>query len=67
MRGAVISILGENIVDLYLSLTMCKDMWDALEAKFGVSDACNELYVMDQFFDYKMTDERGIVDQAHEI
>jgi hypothetical protein len=67
MRGAVISVLSENIVDLYLSLTTGKDMWDALEAKFGVSDAGSELYVMEQFFDYMMTDERGIVEQAHEI
>ena len=40
---------------------------DALETKFGVSDAGSELYVMEQFFDYKMTGERSIVEQAHEI
>jgi hypothetical protein len=67
MRGAIISVLGENIVDSYLSLTTGKDMWDALEAKFGVSDVGSELYVMEQFFDYKMTDEHNIVEQAHEI
>jgi hypothetical protein len=67
MRGVVISVLGENIVDSYLSLTTGKDMWDALEAKFGVLDAGSELYVMEQFFDYKMTDERDIIEQAHEI
>ena len=44
-----------------------KDMWDALEAKFGASDAGSELYVMEQFYDYKMTDERSVVQQAHEI
>ena len=42
-------------------------MWDALKAKIGVSDAGSELYVMEQFFDYKMTSERSIVEQAHEI
>jgi hypothetical protein len=67
MRGAIISVLGENIVDSYMSITTGKDMWDALEAKFGVSDAGSELYVMEQFFDYKMTHECGIVEQAHEI
>jgi hypothetical protein len=36
MRCAIISVLGENIVDLYLSITTGKDMCDALEAKFGV-------------------------------
>ena len=44
-----------------------KYMWDALEAKFGASDAGSELYVMEQFYDYKMIDERSVVQQAHEI
>ena len=38
-----------------------KDMRDALEAKFGASDAGSELYVMEQFYDYKMTDECSVV------
>ena len=42
-------------------------MWDALEAKFGATDAGSELYVMEQFYDYKMTDERSVVQQAQEI
>ena len=66
-RGAVLSVLGENIVDSYMSIATGKDMWDALETKFGVSDAGSELYVMEQFYDYKMTDERSVVEQAHEI
>uniref|UniRef100_A0ACD5WRZ8 Uncharacterized protein n=1 Tax=Avena sativa TaxID=4498 RepID=A0ACD5WRZ8_AVESA len=43
------------------------DAWDALDAKFGVSNAGTEMYIMEQFYDYKMTDDRPIVDQAHEI
>ena len=42
-------------------------MWDALEAKYGVSDAGNELYVMKQFHDYRMIDDCSVVEQAHEI
>ncbi len=67
LRGAILSVLGENIIDPYLSITTGKGMWDALEAKFGVSDAGSELYVMEQFYDYKMSDERSVVQQAHEI
>ncbi|XP_010233269.1 uncharacterized protein LOC100838984 [Brachypodium distachyon] len=66
-KAALISILGDNIVDSYLSFNNCKDMWDALERKFGVSDAGSELYVMKQFYDYKMVEDRPIVEQAHEI
>ena len=42
-------------------------MWDALEAKYGASDAGSELYVMEQFHDYRMVDDRSVVEQAHDI
>ena len=44
-----------------------KDMWDALEAKFGVADAGTKRYKMEQLYDYKMVDDRSVVEQAHEI
>ena len=50
-KAALLSVLGENIVDAYASIDNGKDMWDALEAKFGVSDAGTELYIMEQFYD----------------
>nr|CAE01619.3 OSJNBa0042L16.8 [Oryza sativa Japonica Group] len=65
-RGALISVLADNIVDVYMHMPSGKDMWDALEAKFGVSDAGSALYVMEQFYDYKMVDDRSVV-EAHEI
>ncbi|WVZ57979.1 hypothetical protein U9M48_008301 [Paspalum notatum var. saurae] len=40
-RGAVISALAETIVDSYMMLATGKEMWDMLEAKFGVSDPAN--------------------------
>jgi hypothetical protein len=43
-----------------------KELWDALDAQFGVSDAGSELYIM-QPYDYKMVDNRLVVEQAHEI
>ncbi|KAK1679522.1 hypothetical protein QYE76_040370 [Lolium multiflorum] len=66
-KTALFSILGDNIVDPYMAFDHGKDAWDALEAKFGVSDAGTELYVMEQYYDYRMTDERSVVEQAHEI
>ena len=66
-RGALVNILADNIVDVYMHLPTGIEMWNALEAKFGVSDAGSELYVMEQFYDYKMVDDRSVVEQAHEI
>ena len=66
-KGALISILAESMVQVYMDMDTGKDMWDALEAKFGVADASTELYIMEKFYDYKMVDDRSVVEQAHEI
>ena len=54
-------------MDSYIRLPTGKDLWDALEAQYGVSDAGSELYVMEQFLDYRMVEDRSVVEQAHEI
>ena len=50
-KAFVLSILDDSILDSYISFDNGKDMWVALEAKFGASDAGSELYVMEQFYD----------------
>ena len=45
-RCCLISVLIENLVDTYIWLTTDKDMWDIVEAQYGVSDAGSELYIM---------------------
>jgi hypothetical protein len=42
-------------------------LWDALNEKFGVSDAGSELFLMEQLYEYKMVENRSVVEQAHEI
>jgi len=53
--------------DSYLRSTSVKELWDTLNAKFGVSDVGSELYLMEQLFDYKMVYNRSVGKQAHEI
>ena len=65
--GAVLTVIGDKLVDTYLHMRVAKNLWDALEAKFGATDAGSELYAMEQFHDYKMVDNRFVLDQAHEI
>jgi hypothetical protein len=66
-RGAVIGALANKYVDFYLTCASTKELWDALDEKFGVSDAGSELYIMEQLFDYKMVENHLVVEQAHEI
>jgi hypothetical protein len=46
-RGAVISALHPKYEENYISFPSGKDLWDALEAKFGVSDVGSKLYLME--------------------
>jgi len=66
-KGAMISVLGDSMVDTYVMMSTGKEMWNTLEAKYGASDAGSELYVMEQFHDYRMVEDRSIVEQAHDI
>ena len=65
--GAVLTMIGDKLVDAYLHMLVAKNLWDALKAKFGATDAGSELYAMEQFHDYRMVDNRPVLDQAHEI
>jgi hypothetical protein len=66
-RDAVISAFHSKYEDSYIPYTTGKDLWDALDAKFGVSDAGSELYIIEQLFYYKLVDNRSMVEQTHEI
>jgi hypothetical protein len=48
-RGAIISVLIDNLVDPYPQRKTGKDIWEALEAQYGAADAGGELYVMEHF------------------
>jgi hypothetical protein len=66
-RGAVISTLDTKFQKRYIILPTGKELWDALVGKFGVTDAGSELYLMEQLYDYKMVENRSVVEQAHEF
>ena len=55
-RDAVISALHSKYEKNYISCTSDKELWDTLEAKFGVCDAGSELYLMEHLYDYKMVE-----------
>jgi hypothetical protein len=65
--GAVIGAPADHMQDVYLHNKISKDLWDALNNDYGGSDASIELYIIEQYHNYKMFDEKGVVEQAHEI
>ena len=53
--GCVLSILADRLCDMYMHITDGKELWEALNAKFGATDAGSELYIMESFHDFRMT------------
>jgi hypothetical protein len=60
--GAVIGTVVDRLQDVYLHHTDAKKLWDVLEADYGGTDAGAELYIMEQYHDYKMTDGKSVVE-----
>ena len=46
-RGDLLSVLAESMLQVYMDMPTGKDVWDALETKFGIADAGTELYKME--------------------
>jgi hypothetical protein len=65
--GCILSILVDRLCDVFMHLKDGKELWDALDAKFGAADAGSELYIMESFHNFKMTKDLPVVQQAHEI
>jgi hypothetical protein len=65
--GAVLSVLIDCLVDVNIQHTDGKELWDTLTTKYGASNVGSDLYIMESFYDYKMADNRSIVEQTHEI
>ncbi|KAK3140196.1 hypothetical protein QOZ80_5AG0397410 [Eleusine coracana subsp. coracana] len=55
--GAVIGALIDRLQDVYIHHTVAKELWDTLIVDYGGSDAGTELYVIEQYHDYKMLDD----------
>lgn len=63
----VLSILSDQLCDVYMNIKSAAELWEALEHKFSASDAGRELYVVEQYHNFKMVDNRSIVEQAHKF
>lgn len=54
--GSVLSVLCDKLVDAYLHMHNFRELWNALESKFSAIDADSDLYLIEQFHDYKIVD-----------
>jgi hypothetical protein len=60
-------MLFDKLCDVNMNMKSAAELWEALEHKFSASDVGHELYVMEQYRDFRMVDNHSVVEQAHEF
>jgi hypothetical protein len=65
--GVVVGVLTETLQDTYLRFKTAIEMWDTLNTEYEDSDVDTELYIIEQYHNYQMVDEKSVVTRAHEI
>jgi hypothetical protein len=66
-RGAILNILIDQLFDMNMHYTNRNELCDALTTKYGVSDDGSDIFIIENFHDYKMSDNHSVVEQAHKI
>lgn len=65
--GYLLSLLADQLFDIYMNYASPALAWEALNRKYGEMDAGRELYINELYHDFKMADTNSVVVQTHEI
>ena len=66
VRGHLLSHVTNPIFDLLTPYKSAKAMWELLGKKYGADDAGKKKYVCGKFMQFKMVDNKPIMEQVHE-
>jgi hypothetical protein len=65
--GCILTLLADNLYDIYTDYKDPTKLWDALECKYAISEDGRLLYICEQLFDFRMDAAKSIVMQAQEF
>jgi hypothetical protein len=65
--GCILTLLSNQLYDIHMHHEVARDLWETLDRMYTESDVGCELYVNEQYHEYRMVDDRSVVEQAHEI
>ncbi|XP_017970429.1 PREDICTED: uncharacterized protein LOC108660681 [Theobroma cacao] len=65
--GHILNGISDALFDAYQSEASEKQLWDKLEVRYMVEDASNKKFLVCHFNNYKMVDNRSVMEQLHEL
>ncbi|XP_058727108.1 uncharacterized protein LOC131598537 [Vicia villosa] len=63
----ILNSLADDLYDYYSNHNTAKQVWGALQRKYGTEEAGAKKYVESRYLNYKMVDEKPVEAQSHEI
>ncbi|KAH9720235.1 hypothetical protein KPL70_006028 [Citrus sinensis] len=66
-KGHICNAMSDTLFDQYHNKPISKEIWDSLEAKYMMEDATSKKFLASKFFNYRMVDNRLVVEQYNEI
>ena len=65
--GHILNALMDCLYNLYTSIQLANEIWNALEYKYKVEEEGAKKFFISKYFDFKMNDEKAILAQVHEL
>lgn len=66
VRGHMLNHMTNVLFDLLVNIKSAKQIWDMLEKKYGADDAGKKKYVVGKWLQFRMVDDKPIMDQLHD-
>jgi hypothetical protein len=61
----ILTLLANNVYDIYMNYKDPAKLWDVLERKYTISADGHLMYICEQLFDFSIDPTKSIVTQAH--
>jgi hypothetical protein len=65
--SCILTLVANNLYDIYMDYKEPTELWDALERKYAVSEDGRLLYICEQLFDFSIDAAKSIVMHAREF
>jgi len=65
--GHILNGMSDPLFDIYQSSISARELWEKLESRYMQEDATSKKFLVTQFNNFKMVENRPLMEQLHEI
>ncbi|PIA34661.1 hypothetical protein AQUCO_03700146v1 [Aquilegia coerulea] len=66
-RGHILNALSGSVYTSHRLICPAKALWTALQNKYRIEEASNQKFLVGNYIEFKMTDDKSILSQVHEL